>query len=167
MVSYEAHSKMHIFLQALVWCSSILTLYDRTISPLLLFSPSLLQLKTVIVFFGSRFEPEIKACVPVSWWGWWVAAVSDHHRNQFCKACRTHLHVAMSNDEGVSWRYIAHIDREEENGVRIHYPTLLEHGDSLYVIYSRQDILSDRLLCYEISSARRVSRPQRLGFESR
>jgi len=87
-------------------------------------------------------------------------AFNDHHRNQFCKACRTHLHVAMSNDEGASWRYIAHIDREEENGVRIHYPTLLEHGDSLYVIYSRFYLdlgkcksMRDKLACRGVGSS--------------
>eukprot|EP00239_Pterosperma_sp_CCMP1384_P009816 CAMPEP_0197860546 /NCGR_PEP_ID=MMETSP1438-20131217/35977_1 /TAXON_ID=1461541 /ORGANISM="Pterosperma sp., Strain CCMP1384" /LENGTH=715 /DNA_ID=CAMNT_0043477445 /DNA_START=100 /DNA_END=2247 /DNA_ORIENTATION=+ len=64
-------------------------------------------------------------------------AFNDHKRNQFCKACRTHLHVAVSPDEGQSWRHVAAIEREEGMGMRIHYPTMVQAGTFLYIMYSR------------------------------
>ncbi|KAK3267000.1 hypothetical protein CYMTET_24412, partial [Cymbomonas tetramitiformis] len=69
--------------------------------------------------------------------GLMAMAFNDHKRNQFCKACRTHLHIAVSKDEGVSWRLVARVEEEEGNGARIHYPTLLQHHNHLLVMYSR------------------------------
>jgi hypothetical protein len=45
--------------------------------------------------------------------------------------------VAVSRDQGASWHYVAHVEREETDGVRIHYPSLLQRGSYLYVMYSR------------------------------
>jgi hypothetical protein len=64
-------------------------------------------------------------------------ACSCARRHALAQACRTHLHVAVSRDQGASWHYVAHVEREETDGVRIHYPSLLQRGNYLYVMYSR------------------------------
>lgn len=67
-----------------------------------------------------------------------VMAFNNHKRGQpGCTSCRTHLHLAASVDLGNTWTQIALIEDEFVEGVRIHYPTMLQHGGDLHVIYSR------------------------------
>ncbi|KAK3239698.1 hypothetical protein CYMTET_50393 [Cymbomonas tetramitiformis] len=62
---------------------------------------------------------------------------NNHKRTQDCRACRNHLHVAVSRDRGATWIDAAVIENEEEAGVRIHYPTALALKGRLLVVYSR------------------------------
>jgi len=83
----------------------------------------------------------------------------------FSRACRVALDLAVSTDDGVTWRHLACVDNDSTRGTRMHYPTLqqvmagplrvrhaLEHilpgtkqpalcafqvGDLLFVIYSK------------------------------
>ncbi|QDZ19405.1 sialidase [Chloropicon primus] len=67
-----------------------------------------------------------------------VMAFNNHKRGQpGCTSCRTHLHLAASVDYGNTWTQIALLEDEFVEGVRIHYPTMLQTGDDLHVIYSR------------------------------
>jgi hypothetical protein len=43
----------------------------------------------------------------------------------------------MSLDEGSTWKDVAILEDEVEAGVRIHYPTLIQVGNTLQVVYSR------------------------------
>ena len=71
--------------------------------------------------------------------------------------------MAVSRDRGVSWHYAAHVEREETDGVRIHYPSLLQHGQYLYVMYSRFYLdlgrcktMADKLACRGVGSSNQV-----------
>ena len=67
-----------------------------------------------------------------------VMAFNNHKRGQLgCLQCRTHLHLAASTDYGNTWTQIAIIENEFVEGVRIHYPTMLQTGQNLHLIYSR------------------------------
>ena len=46
------------------------------------------------------------------------------------------LFVSTSVDEGFTWEAIAHVETLSRPGSRFHYPTLLERGCDLLVIYS-------------------------------
>ena len=67
-----------------------------------------------------------------------VMAFNNHKRGQpGCLQCRTHLHLAGSVDYGNTWTQIAIIESEFVEGVRIHYPTMMQSGSELHLIYSR------------------------------
>jgi len=55
-----------------------------------------------------------------------------------CKKCRTFLTVALSTDgQGAKWKEVATIETEVGETLRMHYPTLLQRGCELFVVYSR------------------------------
>eukprot|EP00193_Tetraselmis_chui_P008510 CAMPEP_0177752494 /NCGR_PEP_ID=MMETSP0491_2-20121128/950_1 /TAXON_ID=63592 /ORGANISM="Tetraselmis chuii, Strain PLY429" /LENGTH=625 /DNA_ID=CAMNT_0019267703 /DNA_START=61 /DNA_END=1937 /DNA_ORIENTATION=+ len=60
----------------------------------------------------------------------------DGQDNQ-CRSCRTALELAISADDGVTWRKLALVENEFTPGIRIHYPTLQQVDDMLMVIYSK------------------------------
>lgn len=67
-----------------------------------------------------------------------LMAFNNHKRGQQgCQQCRTHLHIAASLSRGNTWQQIGVIESEFLEGVRIHYPTLLQSGNKLHLIYSR------------------------------
>jgi hypothetical protein len=43
----------------------------------------------------------------------------------------------MSFDGGESWTNVASLDDSNEEGVRVHYPTIMQAGQRLLVVYSR------------------------------
>lgn len=47
-----------------------------------------------------------------------------------CLKCRTHLKAAISHDNGVSWRVIAHLEDRVSSTLRFHYPTLQQVGEA-------------------------------------
>eukprot|EP00959_Pyramimonas_sp_CCMP1952_P454454 9469937-Pyramimonas_sp.AAC.1 len=51
-------------------------------------------------------------------------------------AVRTHLRVAISKDEGLSWRRAITIEDRMAPGMRFSYPTMLVDGCTLIVLYS-------------------------------
>lgn len=69
--------------------------------------------------------------------GYLAVVFNNHHRSSSCRNCRTHLHIVISKDNGASWRNVATIEDSMETNVRIHYPTMLQVGQKLYVAYSR------------------------------
>lgn len=70
--------------------------------------------------------------------GGMLAIVFNNHRRALaCRGCRTYLQLALSPDNGESWRVVANVETELEVGVRIHYPTMLQVGHMLYVAYSK------------------------------
>jgi len=69
--------------------------------------------------------------------GYLAVAFNNHHRSSACKNCRTHLHVVVSRDGGTTWRNVATLEDSMEANVRVHYPTLLQVGNMLHVVYSR------------------------------
>mmetsp|Transcript_17451 Transcript_17451/g.29315 ORF Transcript_17451/g.29315 Transcript_17451/m.29315 type:complete len:403 (-) Transcript_17451:253-1461(-) len=62
---------------------------------------------------------------------------NNHKRTHYCRACRTHLHVALSYDGGESWTNVASLDDSNEAGVRVHYPTIMQVDHRLLIVYSR------------------------------
>jgi hypothetical protein len=54
---------------------------------------------------------------------------------------REKLLVALSRDDGATWRPVARLDAEVPASLRaymmFHYPTMLQRGDTLFVAYSR------------------------------
>ena len=76
-----------------------------------------------------------------------LAVVFNDHRKGLpevgCRACRTHLHLAVSRNGGATWRLIGAIDEEVTNGVRIHYPTVMQIGRQLAVAYTRFYLTSE------------------------
>eukprot|EP00192_Tetraselmis_astigmatica_P007962 CAMPEP_0117657606 /NCGR_PEP_ID=MMETSP0804-20121206/5421_1 /TAXON_ID=1074897 /ORGANISM="Tetraselmis astigmatica, Strain CCMP880" /LENGTH=674 /DNA_ID=CAMNT_0005464073 /DNA_START=533 /DNA_END=2557 /DNA_ORIENTATION=- len=54
-----------------------------------------------------------------------------------CRACRTALSLAISTNDGISWRVVASVDMDLTPGIRIHYPTLQQVDDTLLVTYSK------------------------------
>uniref|UniRef100_A0A061RT54 Bnr asp-box repeat protein n=1 Tax=Tetraselmis sp. GSL018 TaxID=582737 RepID=A0A061RT54_9CHLO len=57
-----------------------------------------------------------------------------------CRGCRSKLHLAMSIDDGESWRHIVSLDDElSSSAIRIHYPCMLQLGrdQRLMITYSR------------------------------
>jgi len=55
---------------------------------------------------------------------------------QGCTKCRTNLRVAISYDNGATWRALADLEDEVKPSLRIHYPTLQQYGCKLMVAYS-------------------------------
>eukprot|EP00899_Mesostigma_viride_P004789 jgi/Mesvir1/14310/Mv09730-RA.1 len=71
-------------------------------------------------------------------WGHLVLAFNNHLRpTSLCRACRTHLHLALSTDEGDSWHHVGEVDGEATTGLRTHYPSMVQAGDLLLVVHSR------------------------------
>ncbi|KAK3261208.1 hypothetical protein CYMTET_29871, partial [Cymbomonas tetramitiformis] len=70
-----------------------------------------------------------------------AVAVNNHLRQMpYCMKCRTHLHVLMTEGNGRgqgAWKLVAQIDDEERDGIRSHYPSMLELDGKLMVFYSR------------------------------
>jgi len=70
-----------------------------------------------------------------------VMAFNNHYRGTWqgesCHLCRTVLSLAVSLDDGAHWTFAGVVDAELSHGVRIHYPTLQQVDDRLYIIYSR------------------------------
>ena len=57
-----------------------------------------------------------------------------------CRACRTKLHLALSQDGGDTWFHIASLDDEHSlSAVRIHYPSMVQIGNTskIVLVYSR------------------------------
>lgn len=54
-----------------------------------------------------------------------------------CRMCRTHLHLAVSDDHGTTFSWVATLDDTEELNYRVHYPTLLEVNDKLLIFYTK------------------------------
>ena len=69
--------------------------------------------------------------------GMLAMAFNNHRRAPTCRGCRTYMSLALSPDNGETWRVVASLESEIEMGVRIHYPTLLQVGNTLYVAYSK------------------------------
>ncbi|KAK3232987.1 hypothetical protein CYMTET_56683 [Cymbomonas tetramitiformis] len=67
-----------------------------------------------------------------------LALVFNAHRKlkTFRKA-RSLLDLAISPDDGATWVRIARVDGELESGLRMHYPTMVESGGHIYVVYSK------------------------------
>jgi len=77
---------------------------------------------------------------------------NDHKRGVTetgCRACRTHLHLAVSRDGGATWKLVGVLEEELTNGVRIHYPTVLQVGSQLSVAYTRFYLSSEMGLTIE------------------
>eukprot|EP00873_Tetraselmis_striata_P006987 jgi/Tetstr1/427251/TSEL_017438.t2 len=62
---------------------------------------------------------------------------SDGGQETQCRACRTELELAVSTNNGMTWRKLAAIDTSDVPGTRIHYPTLQQVDETLFVIYSK------------------------------
>lgn len=57
-----------------------------------------------------------------------------------CRACRTKLHLAISQDGGDNWFHVASLDDEHSlSAVRIHYPSMVQLGNTsrVVLVYSR------------------------------
>mmetsp|Transcript_21176 Transcript_21176/g.53284 ORF Transcript_21176/g.53284 Transcript_21176/m.53284 type:complete len:478 (-) Transcript_21176:103-1536(-) len=57
-------------------------------------------------------------------------------QRQGCIKCRTHLRLAISYDDGVTWQPLASLEDVVKPTLRIHYPTLQQNGCMLMVAYS-------------------------------
>ena len=64
-------------------------------------------------------------------------AYNAHVRNDVKSKARTNLDVSISLNDGRSWRKVAHLETRDEQGLRFHYPTMLQSGCTLYVAYSK------------------------------
>mmetsp|Transcript_49994 Transcript_49994/g.93110 ORF Transcript_49994/g.93110 Transcript_49994/m.93110 type:complete len:242 (+) Transcript_49994:347-1072(+) len=70
-----------------------------------------------------------------------VLAFNDHEKG-LCQQCRTHLSLAVSTDFGNSWQRVLELEHQETDGLRHHYPTILQmpYGSMskfrLLVVYS-------------------------------
>ena len=55
------------------------------------------------------------------------------------KGCRTNLEIALSSDEGQTWRKILRVEDRLEAGLRAHYPTLLFDANRcrLFLAYTK------------------------------
>jgi len=61
-----------------------------------------------------------------------LAVVFNDHQH-----LRTDLRVALSWDGGRSWTRVATLESSGDDGIHLHYPTLIQQGCFLYVVYSR------------------------------
>lgn len=75
-----------------------------------------------------------------------VLAFNDHQRNTMIvegeevavpEKCRTQLTLALSGDDGRSWRRIGVLRGGKAPGLRFHYPWMLQSGCKLLVAYSK------------------------------
>jgi len=75
-----------------------------------------------------------------------VLAFNDHKRQSMVVGgkeqpvedkCRTQLTLAVSNDNGRTWRRIAILRGQQAPGLRFHYPWMQQAGCKLLVAYSK------------------------------
>jgi len=53
------------------------------------------------------------------------------------RRARTNLDVAVSINDGRSWKQVARVEDQQDAGLRMHYPTLMQSGCTLYLAYSK------------------------------
>jgi predicted neuraminidase len=69
-----------------------------------------------------------------------VLAFNNHKQRsralvEGCRMCRTHLHLAISDDHGNTFKWTTMLDDTEELNYRVHYPTLLEVNSNSFTLY--------------------------------
>jgi predicted neuraminidase len=71
--------------------------------------------------------------------GFLALAFNDHSKKlgHGCSRCRTHLKIAISEDQGRSWLRVRSLETDIDSSLRSHYPTIVQRGCELLVAYSK------------------------------